>query len=58
LLKLFFWSLAFFILLLMCNVHWTNLAQDRDTWRSVVRAVMCLLLPWNAGNFLTSRGRG
>ena len=31
-----------------------ELAQDRDRWRVLVSAVMKLLVPWNAGNFLTS----
>jgi hypothetical protein len=35
-------------------VDWTGLAQDRDRWRTLVSAVMNLLVPWNAGNFLTS----
>ena len=32
----------------------TGLAQDRDRWRTLVSAVMNLMVPWNAGNFLTS----
>ena len=35
-------------------MHWIGLAQDRDRWRTLVRAVMNLPVPWNAGNFLTS----
>jgi hypothetical protein len=31
-----------------------ELAQDKVRWRALVDAVMNLLVPYNAGNFLTS----
>jgi hypothetical protein len=36
------------------GVDWIDMAQDRDRWRAFVNAVMNLLVPQNAGNFLTS----
>ena len=34
--------------------NWMELAQDRDRWWSLVNTVMIFLVPYNAGNFLTS----
>jgi hypothetical protein len=35
-------------------MDWFDLAQDTDKWRNLVKAVMTLQVPRNAGNFLTS----
>jgi len=32
-----------------------DLAQDRDRWRALVNKAMNLQVPYNVGNFLTSR---
>jgi hypothetical protein len=39
------------------GMDWINLAQDRDRRRALVKAVMNLQVPLNAGNFLSSLGR-
>jgi len=36
------------------GMDWIELAEDRDRWRALVTAVMNLLVPQYAGNFLTS----
>jgi hypothetical protein len=33
------------------GVHWIRLDQDGDTWNALVKVVMKLLVPWNAGRF-------
>jgi CRISPR/Cas system-associated protein Cas7 (RAMP superfamily) len=36
------------------GIDWINLAQDRDRWQALMKAVMNLQIPQNVGNFLTS----
>jgi hypothetical protein len=38
----------------MGDMDWLDMARDRDRWRAVVNAVMNLLVPQNAGDFLTN----
>jgi hypothetical protein len=35
------------------GMDWIDLAQDRDQWRALVKTVMNLRVPYNAGKFLT-----
>jgi len=46
--------------LLKCNIQevgwdmdWMEMAQDRDRWRALLKALMSLRVPGNGGNFLT-----
>jgi hypothetical protein len=36
------------------GMDWTELAEDRGRWRALENGLMNLLVPQNAGNFLTS----
>jgi hypothetical protein len=37
-------------------MDWIDLAEDRDRWRAFVYEVMNFGFPYNAGDFLISRG--
>jgi hypothetical protein len=36
------------------GLDWIDVAQDRNGWRTLVKAVMNRRVPYNVGNFLTS----
>jgi hypothetical protein len=36
------------------GMHWIDLAQDRDQWRSLVNIIMSLRVPQDFGKFLIS----
>jgi len=36
------------------GMDWIDMAQDRNRWRALVRAVMNFRVPTNAGNFVTN----
>jgi len=38
----------------MRGMDWTELARNLDEWRALVKAEMNFLVPYNAGNFLSS----
>jgi hypothetical protein len=38
----------------MGGTDWIDVAQDRDKWRALVKAVLNFRIPWNAAYFLAS----
>ena len=38
------------------SMNWTDVAQDRDSWRVLLNALRNLGVPLNAGNFLKCGG--
>jgi hypothetical protein len=40
------------------GVDWIDMAQDRDQWRALVRAVKSLRVSYNAGKFLSGCATG
>jgi hypothetical protein len=36
------------------GMDWIALAQDRDRWRALLNAALCLRVPQNAGDLMTS----
>jgi hypothetical protein len=35
------------------GLDWSDMAQDRDQWRTLVNTIFNLRVPWNAGKFLS-----
>jgi hypothetical protein len=38
----------------LVGTDWIHLAQDRDQWRALVNKVMNVVVPANAGNFIST----